>query len=84
MTVFQPIRDGDLPPYEAMESILPEYQYIFTEGDKRETSRTYRKEPGTQRTVVQPSQRTTVTVEPARYQHTTRSVSRKLKLFLYL
>ena len=32
---FQPIKDGDLPPYEAMESILPDYQYIFVDPDNK-------------------------------------------------
>lgn len=27
----EPIKDGELPPYDAMESILPEYQYIFAD-----------------------------------------------------
>ena len=26
---FQPVKDGELPAHEAMESVLPEYQYIF-------------------------------------------------------
>lgn len=29
--MFQPIKDGELPPYDAVESILPEYQYIFVD-----------------------------------------------------
>ncbi|XP_061192460.1 coiled-coil domain-containing protein 33-like isoform X1 [Saccostrea echinata] len=32
---LQPIKDGDLPPYEAMESILPDYQYIFVDPDNK-------------------------------------------------
>ena len=31
--LFQPIKDGDLPPMDAMDSILPEYQYIFVDPD---------------------------------------------------
>ena len=31
--VFQPIKDGELPPLDAMDSILPEYQYIFVDPD---------------------------------------------------
>ena len=26
---LQPVKDGELPAHEAMESVLPEYQYIF-------------------------------------------------------
>ncbi|XP_071107779.1 coiled-coil domain-containing protein 33-like isoform X1 [Haliotis cracherodii] len=61
-----PIRDGELPPYEAMETILPEYEYIFKEGETTEkTSRTYRKDPQSNRTQHH-TQRTTVTVGPSR------------------
>ncbi|KAI8793726.1 coiled-coil domain-containing protein 33 [Biomphalaria glabrata] len=27
----EPIKDGELPPYDAVENILPEYQYIFVD-----------------------------------------------------
>lgn len=29
--LLQPIKDGELPPFDAMESVLPEYQYIFVD-----------------------------------------------------
>ncbi|KAK3089708.1 hypothetical protein FSP39_005805 [Pinctada imbricata] len=30
----EPIKDGEMPSYEAVESVLPEYQYIFVDPDK--------------------------------------------------
>ncbi|KAJ8318783.1 hypothetical protein KUTeg_003874 [Tegillarca granosa] len=30
-----PIKDGEMPPYEAMETVLPDYQYIFVDPDSR-------------------------------------------------
>ena len=30
--LFQPIQDGSFPSMDAMETILPEYQYIFHDG----------------------------------------------------
>ena len=27
--MLQPIKEGEMPPHEAMESVLPEYRYIF-------------------------------------------------------
>lgn len=27
----EPIKDGEMPPYEAMDAVLPEYQYIFVD-----------------------------------------------------
>ena len=54
---LQPIKDGELPPYDAMESILPEYQYIFNDPNATQ--------PGTDRTgrtkhAVPPATNTTV------------------------
>lgn len=41
----QPIKDGEFPPYNAMETILPEYQYIFVDGqDNRDAGK--RRKPG--------------------------------------
>lgn len=38
---LQPIQDGEMPPYEAMERVLPEYQYIFHDGrPEREGNKT--------------------------------------------
>lgn len=42
---FQPIKDGDLPPYEAMESILPDYQYIFVDPDNKSGPRPQQRPP---------------------------------------
>ena len=39
---LQPIKYVELPPYDAMESILPEYQYIFNDPNATQ--------PGTDRT----------------------------------
>lgn len=37
----EPIQDGEMPPYEAMERVLPEYQYIFHDGrPEREGNKT--------------------------------------------
>ena len=33
--MFQPIKDGEMPPHDALETILPEYKYIFAEPDKK-------------------------------------------------
>ena len=35
---FQPIKDGELPPHDALENILPDYQYIFTDPQQRAPS----------------------------------------------
>ncbi|GFO32174.1 coiled-coil domain-containing protein 33-like [Plakobranchus ocellatus] len=35
----EPIKDGEMPPYEAVESILPEYQYIFVDPNNEDTDR---------------------------------------------
>ncbi|XP_041364165.1 coiled-coil domain-containing protein 33-like, partial [Gigantopelta aegis] len=37
---LDPIRDGELPPFDAMESILPEYQYIFMDTDRTDKPKT--------------------------------------------
>nr|XP_011448979.2 coiled-coil domain-containing protein 33 isoform X3 [Crassostrea gigas] len=42
---LQPIKDGDLPPYEAMESILPDYQYIFVDPDNKSGPRPQQRPP---------------------------------------
>lgn len=41
----EPIKDGDLPPYEAMESILPDYQYIFVDPDNKSGPRPTQRPP---------------------------------------
>ena len=60
---LQPIKDGELPPYDAMESILPEYQYIFNDPNATQ--------PGTDRTgrtkhAVPPPPATNTTVPATR------------------
>lgn len=42
----EPIKDGEMPPYTAMESVLPEYQYIFQPGEGVQPGTSQRK-PGT-------------------------------------
>ncbi|BFZ18023.1 hypothetical protein BsWGS_21062 [Bradybaena similaris] len=39
-----PIKDGEMPPYEAVESILPEYQYIFVDPNQ-DTARSNKSKP---------------------------------------
>ncbi|XP_071130011.1 coiled-coil domain-containing protein 33-like isoform X3 [Mytilus edulis] len=36
----QPIKDGEMPPYEAVETVLPEYQYIFVDPNSQTGQRT--------------------------------------------
>ena len=33
----QPIQEGELPPHDALENVLPEYQYIFVDPDPKTT-----------------------------------------------
>ncbi|KAL4239348.1 Coiled-coil domain-containing protein 33 [Mactra antiquata] len=35
----EPIKDGEMPPFTAMESVLPDYQYIFQPGEGAQTAR---------------------------------------------
>lgn len=55
LCILQPIKDGEMPPYDAMETILPEYRYIFTE-----PSINHDREPGrTRGTTMAPTTRQT-------------------------
>ncbi|XP_025091003.1 coiled-coil domain-containing protein 33-like isoform X2 [Pomacea canaliculata] len=63
-----PIKDGEMPPYDAMETILPEYRYIFTE-----PSINHDREPGrTRGTTMAPTTRQTRL--PTDLEHTSMSV----------
>ncbi|CAL1535913.1 unnamed protein product [Lymnaea stagnalis] len=48
-----PIKDGELPPYNAVESILPEYQYIFVDPNPN-TDRSKSKPPPPSRHIGPP------------------------------
>ncbi|KAK7113750.1 coiled-coil domain-containing protein 33-like [Littorina saxatilis] len=50
-----PIKDGEMPPYDAMESILPEYQYIFNDPNASAGAQATRPAPAP---TVQASRRT--------------------------
>lgn len=49
----EPIKDGELPPYNAVESILPEYQYIFVDPNPN-TDRSKSKPPPPSRHIGPP------------------------------
>ncbi|GFR81182.1 coiled-coil domain-containing protein 33-like [Elysia marginata] len=59
----EPIKDGEMPPYEAVESILPEYQYIFVDPNNEDTDRSP-KPPAPSRFVRPPDRRGATTGGP--------------------
>ncbi|XP_059175769.1 coiled-coil domain-containing protein 33-like [Physella acuta] len=59
-----PIKDGELPPFEAMEYILPEYQYIFVDPNQN-TDRSTKSKPPPPSRHVQPPDRGAYTTTTA-------------------
>lgn len=67
----QPIKDGDMPSHGAVDSVLPDYQYVFVDPQGKQHAG---RQPSPTGRVARPTQRAPVVqnnIPPAYHKYTT-------------